>query len=100
MASFTKWLGAGLGWTFGGPIGGIIGFVLGSYMDGFSEKDIIDYQKQTKIRTTSSGDFEVSLLVLAALVIKADGKVDKRELEFVRSTFTSMYGQSRANQCF
>lgn len=100
MANFTKWLGAGLGWTFGGPIGGIIGFVLGSYMDGFSEKDILDYQKQTNIKSTSSGDFEVSLLVLAALVIKSDGKVDKRELEFVRSTFTSMYGQSRANHAF
>lgn len=100
MANFTKWLGAGLGWTFGGPIGGILGYVLGSFMDGFSEKDIVDYQKQTKTRTTSSGDFEVSLLVLAAIVIKADGKVDKRELEFVRTTFTNMYGESRANHAF
>ncbi len=100
MANFTKWLGAGLGWTFGGPIGGILGYVLGSYMDGFSEKDILDYQRQANTKVTASGDFEVSLLVLAAIVIKADGKVDKRELEFVRATFTSMYGESRANHAF
>jgi len=100
MASFTKWLGAGLGWTFGGPIGGILGFVFGSFVDGFSEKDILDYQKQSNTGTTSSGDFEVSLLVLAALVIKADGKANQSELQFVRNTFTSMYGEKRANHAF
>ncbi|MCK4562433.1 MAG: TerB family tellurite resistance protein, partial [Flavobacteriaceae bacterium] len=100
MANFTKWLGAGLGWTFGGPIGGVLGFVLGSFMDGFSEDDILEHKKRTNINTTSSGDFEVSLLVLAALVIKADGKVDQRELQFVRTTFTSMYGEKRANHAF
>ncbi len=100
MANFTKWLGAGLGWTFGGPIGGILGYVLGSFVDGFSEKDILDYQQQAHPGTTSSGDFEVSLLVLAALVIKVDGKVDERELQFVRVTFTNMYGEKRANHAF
>ena len=100
MANFSKWLGAGLGWTFGGPIGGILGYVLGSFVDGFSGNDIIDYQRQASTKSTRSGDFEVSLLVLAAIVIKSDGKVDKRELEFVRRTFTSMYGKERANHSF
>ena len=53
MGSFTKWLGAGLGFTLGGPIGAAIGFALGSFVDGFSEKDLLleqgDYQtKQQK----------------------------------------------------
>ncbi len=101
MANFSKWLGAGLGWTFGGPIGGILGFVLGSFVDGFSESEIIDYQKQARSNTsTGSGDFEISLLVLAAIVIKVDGQVDKRELEFVRSTFIGMYGKERADRAF
>jgi DnaJ like chaperone protein len=100
MANYSKWLGAGLGWTFGGPIGGILGYVLGSFVDGFSGSDIIDYQRQTKKRSTGSGDFEVSLLVLAAIVIKSDGNVDRRELEFVRQTFTRMYGKNRANHAF
>jgi DnaJ like chaperone protein len=100
MANFSKWLGAGLGWTFGGPIGGILGYVLGSFVDGFSGNDIIDYQRKASTKSTRSGDFEVSLLVLAAIVIKSDGKVDKRELEFVRRTFTSMYGKERANHAF
>ncbi len=100
MANFSKWLGAGLGWTFMGPIGGILGYVLGSFVDDFSGNDIIDYQRQSKAKSTRSGDFEVSLLVLAAIVIKSDGNVDRRELEFVRQAFTGMYGTERANHAF
>lgn len=101
MANFSKWLGAGLGWTFAGPIGGILGFVLGSFVDEFSEGELTDFKKDIyKGSSTQSGDFEISLLVLAAIVIKADGQVDKRELDFVRSSFLSMYGKERANRAF
>jgi len=108
MANFGKWLGASLGWSFGGPIGGILGFVLGSFVDGFSEVDIKDYTKQipqggqhSRARTrTKSGDFEISLLVLAAVVIKSDSNIDRRELDFVRQSFIKMYGTARANRAF
>ena len=101
MASFTKWLGAGLGWTLGGPIGGILGYVLGSFVDGFSEVDLKKIRETAgSSGTTASGDFEISLLILAAVVIKADGQVDKRELAFVRSNFVGMYGKERANRAF
>ena len=49
---------------------------------------------------TQSGDFEVSLLILASIVIKADGKQDQRELDFVRHQFVNMYGKERANHAF
>lgn len=108
MGSFTKWLGAGLGFTLGGPIGAAIGFALGSVVDNFSEKDIIleqrEYQKRVQSEpnniNTTPGDFEISLLVLASIVIKADGKVDERELDFVRNQFVSLYGKERANNAF
>ncbi|QNM85400.1 TerB family tellurite resistance protein [Polaribacter pectinis] len=107
MANFTKWLGAGLGFTLGGPIGAAIGFAIGSFVDGFSEKDLLleqgEYQSKTQNNrhvNTQSGDFEMSLLVLASIVIKSDGKIDKRELEFVRAQFLSMYGKERANNAF
>ena len=106
MSSFTKWLGAGLGFTLGGPIGAAIGFAVGSFVDGFSEDDFkqeqIDYNRDrsTDNSNTQSGDFEMSLLVLASIVIKSDGKIDQRELAFVRSQFLSMYGKERANNAF
>lgn len=100
----SKWVGATLGMSFGGPIGAILGFALGSMVDGFSSGSIkvntdSPYGSPTQTRT-KSGDFEVSLLILAAIVIKADGKSDQRELDYVRAQFVSMYGKDRANNAF
>ncbi len=101
MANFAKWLGGSLGWSLGGPIGGILGFVLGSFIDGFSEGDITNARQTSgRIKGTGAGDFEISLLILAAVVIKADGKVNRRELDFVRSSFIGMYGKEKANKAF
>lgn len=108
--SFAKWLGASLGWSFGGPIGAILGFALGSALDGFSDSEFKDFKKQIpegnrptgqrRRSTTKPGDFEVSLLVLAAVVIKADNNIHRRELDFVREQFKKMYGGPRANRAF
>lgn len=100
MANFSKWIGGALGWTLGGPIGGILGFVLGSFVDGFSEIDVKEFRQTSNTTNTEAGDFEMSLLVLAAVIIKADGKINKNELDFVRSSFVSMYGKERANNAF
>lgn len=117
--SFAKWIGASIGWSFGGPIGAIIGLALGSMVDSLSSKggftlgqggynttgrqpnQRTTYRTQQQRRAqTTSGDFEVSLLVLASVVIKADGVQDPRELDFVRKHFANMYGKDRANQAF
>ena len=94
---FSKWIGASIGWSFGGPIGAIIGMAVGSLLDSSSKSGPSFTQSQTPTR---SGDFEVSLLVLASIVIKADGKQDQREMDFVRAQFVQMYGKERANQAF
>lgn len=118
--SFSKWIGAAIGWSFGGPIGAIIGLALGSFVDNAADASPLlgerqtgrkrrkdpyqqsTYQKRQSQRRsqTRSGDFEVSLLILASVVIKADGKQDQRELDFVRQQFTNMYGKDRANKAF
>ena len=113
--SFSKWIGASLGWSFGGPIGAIIGLALGSLIDSMADGNKGSFlgegddrpRQQTTHRTqtqqrpqTQPGDFEVSLLILASIVIKADGKQDQRELDFVRNQFVSMYGKERANTAF
>ena len=100
--SFSKWIGAAIGWSLGGPIGAILGMALGSVVDGFSNGSIkVDTQNTyARRRQTKSGDFEVSLLILSSIVIKADGKQDQRELDFVRQQFVGMYGKERANHAF
>jgi len=94
---FSKWIGATIGWSFGGPIGAIIGLALGSMFDASSKEGSVRSQNKS---ATRSGDFEVSLLILASIVIKADGKQDQRELDFVRAQFVRMYGKARANKAF
>ena len=101
MAKFIKWLGAGLGWAFGGPIGAILGYALGSTFQGMDQNEIDEFQRSREGQTgTQSGDFETALLILSSAVIKADGKVAQAELDFVRSYFIQMYGKDRANQAF
>ncbi|WP_205635356.1 molecular chaperone DjiA [Flavivirga aquatica] len=111
--SISKWIGGALGWSFGGPIGAIIGIAVGSFVDkmtngkGSSFLEEGERQQRTSGRRqtkqqpkTESGDFEVSLLILSSIVIKADGRQDQRELDFVREQFASMYGKERANHAF
>ena len=105
MGKFAKWLGAGAGFTLGGPIGAIIGFVVGSFIDGVTLEDLKEeqeeyYTKKERSNFSKSGDFEISLLILASVVIKSDGAVDQRELDYVRQYFVSIYGKERANHAF
>ena len=104
MADFVKWLGAGLGWAFGGPIGAILGLLIGSAVDtSFNDKQKkISHKSKRKRKkdTTKPGDFELSFLILSAIVIKADGRVHKKELDYVRKYFINMYGSKRAEEAF
>jgi DnaJ like chaperone protein len=101
--SFAKWVGGAIGWSFGGPIGAIIGLAIGSFVDNLAGNGtplLGERQTGRQRPKTQSGDFEVSLLILASIIIKADGKQDQRELDFVRQQFTNMYGKQRANKAF
>lgn len=55
---------------------------------------------QSRTRQVAPTDFEPNLLSLCALVIKADGQVSQRELDYVRDYFVRAYGKERANATF
>jgi DnaJ like chaperone protein len=93
MGIFGKWLGGGLGFVMGGPIGGLLGFLVGSMIDG-TTIHTTTYAPGT-VRT-SQGDFGMSLLVLVAAVMKADGKVVKSELDYVKQFFVRQFGEDSA----
>lgn len=96
---YLKWIGGGLGFVLGGPIGAILGFALGS-MAGST--DIVTSGQAgaggMRNRRTSTNDFIVSLLVLSAAVMKADGKVLKSELDFVKDFFVRQFGERKAKE--
>lgn len=100
MAKFGKWIGGGLGWAVGGPIGAIFGFVVGSIFDGTSgaaQEGVPGYAGATGYSgRTTTGGYVMSLLVLVAAVMKADGKVLKSELDYVKKFMVQNFGEPSA----
>jgi DnaJ like chaperone protein len=98
-----KWIGAFIGFMARGFIGAIAGYLLGSLLDLIlmpkgNQRPF--YTSFERTQTVSPGDFELNLLSLASLVIKADGQVSQRELDYVRHYFVQAYGKERANATF
>src|SRR5512144_1635909 len=77
MSGWNKWIFGGLGWALGGPIGGILGFALGAVTEESSKQYKPDAQ-------ALPNDFSAALLVLCASVMKADNRLLKSELEYIR----------------
>ncbi len=93
MGRFGKWIGGGLGWVVGGPIGGLVGFLVGSIVDSTTVQTTP--YTSSDMRTTPAA-FGVSLLVLIAAVMKADRKVMKSELNYVKQFFIRQFGRESA----
>jgi len=100
--SVGKWILGGLGFALGGPIGALIGVFVASLFDaskqtievgGYSQ----DIPHSSRQRTTE-GDIRVSIIVLLACVIKADGKVLKSEIASIKPFLVRNFGEEGAKQ--
>ncbi|GAA4110874.1 J domain-containing protein [Aquimarina addita] len=96
-----KWVAAIFGFVFFRFSGAIVGFIIGSFIDNLTFKNTGGFKKifEQEARVTP-GDFELNLLSLSSIVIKADGQVNQTELDYVRQYFVSAYGKERANATF
>ena len=92
-----KWIGALLGYFIYRFPGAMLGFVLGSLFD---QANTSTARFRTSRSPLSKSSFELKLLSLAAIVIKADGKVLKEELHYVRTYFIGQYGELRSQEIF
>ncbi len=91
--NYGKWIGGGLGWAIGGPIGALFGFFAGSLFDGGGiEVDSRRINPGQYRHQTGVGDFQMSLVILAAAVMKADKSIKKSELEYVKAFFIRQFG--------
>lgn len=92
-----KWVAAIIGYSFLRFPGAILGFIVGRFFEFLTKNSI-------KIKTSSYAirpeKFQLNLLALSALIIKADGKIQQKELNFVRSFFIGQYGKERADSIF
>ena len=96
MGFFLRLILTGLGWAFGGPLGGIIGYAIGALFSGNGPRVIRSQVEDTFGNTEEKRDFNVTLLVLSAAVMKADGNVKRSELDYVKRFFLQNFGQERA----
>ncbi len=102
-----KWFAAVIGYSVFRFPGAVLGFLVGSAIDSFTTKGkgsigrgAGTVYKDIRRGPVSPADFELHLLSLCSIVIKADGKVSQRELDYVRQYFLSTYGKEKANAIF
>ena len=96
-----RWFAAIVGYFLFRLPGAILGFLIGSFLDNLNRGSgastvFSDFTRQK----VSPADFELNLLSLCSIVIKADGQVSQRELDYVRQYFLSTYGKEKANAIF
>lgn len=92
MGLFGSLAGASIGWFTLGPVGAIIGLIVGHVAEESSSRT------QQGINTTARDGFIASLLVLMAAVMKADGKVVRSELSFVKTYLIRTFGEQKAGE--
>lgn len=102
MSKYGAWIGGAIGWALGGPIGGILGFTFGKmFSDNTLSVEGTSAYNRAQARPRSStrpGDFSLALLVLSAAVMKADDRVLKSELDFVRDFLRENFGERQSEQ--
>lgn len=94
---FGKWIAGALGWAIFGPIGGILGFYIASRVERIAESATA-YDEEQTYNCGQRNSFLMSLLILSASVIKADGKTSSQELSTLRSFFTRNFGTQAGNE--
>lgn len=102
MSAFSKYFLVGsLGFVLGGPIGAALAVVIKSMYDSSkalptdSATEATHAESKQRVQTTE-GDIKVSLLVLIACVMKADGHVKRVELDLVKRFLVRNYGEQGA----
>ena len=93
-----KWIAAFIGYYLFRFPGGIFGYFVGGLFDQFFNGKRINFNSQPQ--NIQPALFQINLISLAAIVIKADGQVKASELQFVRTFFITNYGPEKASSIF
>lgn len=100
-----KWIAGFLGWIMLGPLGGILAFLVGEMLESASPSqggqqafnDSFDSDQQNQ-QQGDRNSFLLSMLVMAAYIIRADGRIMHSEMELVRGFLRQNFGPQAAQQ--
>ena len=108
---YSKWIFGSIGFALSGtPLGAVLGFALGSLVDGMAQGASPGQRgeregqrpgqggRQHRPTQATAGDVALSLVVLTAVVMKADGNATQRELAHVRAFFNRQFGPQHAGE--
>ena len=98
MAFGKKLLWGGLGCVMGGPIGAILGYAFASMGENQSAQWTGSQRHGRTQSQTQSADFIITILVLFAKVMKADGQLLKSELDFIKQFLLQQFGVQQTNK--
>ncbi|MEC9474767.1 MAG: TerB family tellurite resistance protein [Candidatus Neomarinimicrobiota bacterium] len=90
-----KMFWGGLGWVLGGPIGAIIGYSMAGM--NTQQASSSNYFESNRYPKTQPGDFMISLLVLFASVMKADSRMLKSELDYVKEFLSKEFSKKQVH---
>ncbi len=95
MGRFAPLIGAIVGYLILRFPGALLGYFVGRMLGRGSKAKVV-YQRAM----VGSFNFGLNLITLASAIIKADGKVEQSELDYVRQFFIRNYGPARAQELF
>ncbi|MFA7115802.1 MAG: DnaJ domain-containing protein [Bacteroidales bacterium] len=90
-----KWIAGIIGWAIGGPIGALLGFTLGAAIDS---QALPETEHINRSPLGQRNSFLLSLLVLSSAVMKADGKVMKSELTYIKNFIRLNFGEQAVTE--
>ncbi|MBL7985856.1 MAG: TerB family tellurite resistance protein [Flavobacteriales bacterium] len=102
---YSKWIFGTLGFALSGtPIGALVGFAVGSLFDNATDRQAPPDQapprpgagSRSQQHHATAGDVALSLVVLTAAVMKADGRATQAELGHARQFFNRQFGPQHA----
>ena len=95
MGRFAPLIGAIVGFLILRFPGAMLGYFVGRMLSRGSKAKVVYQQGMV-----GSFNLGLNLITLASAVIKADGKVEQSELDYVRQFFIRNYGPARAQELF
>ena len=99
--SYLKWIGAIIGGALGGILGGVIGYGIGAWLANMlsaGTESKIEDEYRTHSTSSEQDGFMYSLMVLAAHIIQADGKIMHSEMEFMRQFLRTNFNEATVTQ--
>ena len=105
MKKFYKWIFALIGYSAFGLYGAIIGFIVGLMLEvnknnQWDERYVNSAQGQrgANYSRRTNREFSKILVTFTAAIMKADGKVLKSELNYVKQFFSMQFGEHAARE--